>query len=204
MPSHQRHLEYRDALDHIRVRIREIAPSRPHVVVGVTGPVGAGKSHVASALSPCIVSTDDYLPDYDTTPEHLRDLPEWSDLPRLAADLARLASGRPARLPAWSFHEHRRTGEREALPGPVIVCEGLHALHPTVRPSLDLLVFVEAPAAARWQRVEHRERAGQRGWTIEYARHFFANVAEPTFERYAADYRSVAHIIVRNDAYTPR
>ena len=56
-------------------------------VVGITGAVAAGKSTLARRLSACVVSTDHYLPDYDRTPEHLRDLPESSDLARLAQDL---------------------------------------------------------------------------------------------------------------------
>ena len=70
-----------------------VAAHGPRVVIGVTGAVASGKSTLARALSPCIVSTDHYLPDYDATPEHLRDLPESSDLPRLAADLAELRAG---------------------------------------------------------------------------------------------------------------
>jgi uridine kinase len=53
-------------------------------VVGITGAVAAGKSTLARRISACVVSTDHYLPDYDRTPEHLRDLPESSDLARLA------------------------------------------------------------------------------------------------------------------------
>ena len=52
------------------------------VVIGVTGAVAAGKSTLARKLSPLVVSTDHYLPDYDLTPEPLRDVPESSDLPR--------------------------------------------------------------------------------------------------------------------------
>jgi hypothetical protein len=68
-------------------------------VVGITGAVAAGKSTLARRISACVVSTDHYLPDYDRTPEHLRDLPESSDLARLAQDLAELRAGRATSMP---------------------------------------------------------------------------------------------------------
>lgn len=200
-------------LDDAPLRVREAlaavaSPGSPRpMVVGVTGPVGAGKSTLALRLSGCIIGTDHYLPDYDATPEHLRDLPESADLGRLVADLARLRLGEAASVPEWSFHEHRRVGERviepprPARPGwtPLVVVEGLFALHERVRPALDLAVFVEAPPAVRWARWERLEQTGVRGWGVEYARTFFNAVAEPTFARYAAAYRAAADVVVVND-----
>lgn len=205
MPQPPVQLDLAPALEHLRARAAALALThpRPHLVIGVTGPAGSGKSHLARCLSACIVATDDYLPDYDATPEHLRDLPEHADLPRLRQDLASLAAGNPTRLPTWCFHEHRRTGHRDLHPAGLIVCEGLHALHATLHPVLDLLVYIDAPADARWARIAHRERAGERGWGIDYSRHFFHNVAEPTFERLAPGYQAAAHVIVRNADHTP-
>lgn len=171
----------------------------PRVVVGVTGAVASGKSTLARALSPCVVSTDHYLPDYERTPEHLRDLPESSDLARLARDLADLRAGRPARIPLWSFDTHSRVGEQEVSPAPLIVVEGLHALHALPRAQVDLAVFVEAPQEVRWARAVAREKAGDRPWPLEYLEHFFHTVAEPTYARHADGYRAVAHFVVRSD-----
>jgi uridine kinase len=169
------------------------------VVVGITGPPGAGKSLLARRLSACIVATDDYLPDYDQVAPHHRDLPEAADLVRLAADVAALRRGEPAQVPVWSFHTHRRESYRRQEPHARIVCEGLHALHERVLPSIDLRVYVEASSAVRWSRVEARERAGERGWGVEAAREFFHSVAEPTYARLAPVYRARADVIVLND-----
>ncbi len=175
----------------------------PHVVVGITGPVGSGKSHLAGLLSPCVLSSDDYLPDYEHIEEHRRDLPELADYASLGEDLAHLRRGVARDIPVWSFQTHRRESTRRVDPRPLIVCEGIHSLHDLVVASVDVKVFVEAPASVRWSRWEHLERTGVRGWGVEKAKGFFHGVADPTFARYAATYRRLADLIVVNDAWRP-
>lgn len=171
-------------------------------VIAITGPVGAGKSTLAAKLSSCVLSTDHYLPDYDDVPDHERDLPERADFERLAKDLASLRSGIETFVPIWSFQTHRREGEQRVIPENIIVLEGIHALHEPNNVSLadliDVRVFVEAPSDTRWQRWEHIESSGQRGWGVEKARVFFHNVAEPTFTKYEPLYRARADVVVIN------
>lgn len=200
--SHPRHVP----LEQAPLAVRELADGRSPHVVAITGPVGSGKSHLARLLSPCILSTDDYLPDYDTLAYEDRDDPRFADHERLIADLASLRAGRTTRIPIWSFLTHSRIGERELTPpdpGGLIVIEGIHALHDTLLPHLDLAIFVEAASAVRWQRWEHLESTGQRGWGVEVAREFFHGVAEPTFARYEETYRTRAHLIVTNHHGVP-
>jgi uridine kinase len=182
------------------VLLAEVRAFAPRAVIGVTGAVAAGKSTLARMLSPCVISTDHYLPDYDRTPEHLRDLPESSDLARLARDLAELRAGRATRIPRWSFETHSRVGEQAVEPHEILVVEGLHALHELARPHVDIAVFVEVPREVRWARAVAREESGERPWPIEYLRHYFDTVAEPSFERHAARYRASADFLVQCDA----
>ena len=172
---------------------------RAVVVVGVCGPVGAGKSSLAALLSSSIVRTDDYLPDYEAVEYLERDQPRHADLARLAADLGDLKNGSPVAAPVWSFHSHRRAGERRIEPAPVVVCEGIHALEPAVLGQVDIRVFVHAAADVRWRRWEDLERRGIRGWGVEAAREYFDRVAEPTFAASENRYRAVAQFIVSND-----
>jgi uridine kinase len=175
-------------------------PAGAIAVVGITGPMASGKSTLAALVGGLVISTDRYLPDYDGLPEHAWDLPSSSDLGRLAADLAALRDGRPARIPVWSFRSHGRTGEELVHPTPVVVVEGLHALHARVRGHLDVTVAVDAPRDERWRRCEERERRGERGWPLDQVRRFFAEVAEPTFDAHGRLDAQSAHLRVEAHA----
>ncbi|MEZ6242810.1 MAG: hypothetical protein R3B57_07175 [Phycisphaerales bacterium] len=168
-------------------------------LVGITGPVGSGKSTLAEQFGGVVVRTDDYLPDYDALPEHERDLPERADLALLAEHLRTLGQGRPIEAPIWSFQEHRRVGRRVVEGGPLIVCEGIHALHATLAGVHHVRVFVEAGSEVRWRRWERIELERERGWGVEAARRYFDEVAEPTFAARAEAYRAIADLIVDND-----
>jgi len=169
------------------------------VVIGITGPVGAGKSTLAAQLSTCVIATDHYFPNYDVTPEHLRDVPEHSDLPRLASDLAALRRGEDVTIPVWSFVSHSREGYQRVQGAPIVVCEGIHALHEIPRAHLDISIYVDAPSTVRWSRWEALELSGVRQLGVEQARAFFHEFAEPIFGRYARAYKSAAHFVVVND-----
>jgi len=169
------------------------------VVIGITGPVGAGKSTLAAQLSSCVIATDHYFPNYDVTPEHLRDVPEYSDLPRLASDLAALRRGEDVTIPVWSFVSHSREGYQRVQGAPIVVCEGIHALHEIPRAHLDISIYVDAPSTVRWSRWEALELSGVRQLGVEQARAFFHEFAEPIFGRFAGGYKSAARFIVVND-----
>jgi uridine kinase len=179
-------------------------PGRRHTI-GITGPVGSGKSTLAAGLAVrggLVVSTDNYLPDYERVPFQERDEPRHADLSLLATHVAELRLGREVEIPKWSFQSHRR--ESSQVMGPVspdnaVIVEGIHALHAPVRSHLDIAVYVDAAPEVRWRRWERLELSGERGWGVEHARDHFERVAEPAFARHAAAYRAAADVLVQND-----
>ncbi len=179
------------------LRGRDVGPS----LVGITGRVGSGKSTLAGAIRDLageglVLSTDDYLPDYDEVAFEHRDDPAYAALAELAGHLAELRSTGAATVPTWSFKTHRREGTRPVSAGGLVICEGIHALHSAVSSVYDLRVYVHADADTRWSRWEAIELAGERGWGVEKAREHFDRVAEPTFARHEASYRAAADVIV--------
>ncbi len=187
-----------DAVPEIRALV-ERSTRRP-AVVAISGPVGSGKSTLAARLSPCIIQTDAYLPDYHTLPEHERDLPEHADLCLLAAHIDQLRSTHAARIPIWSFHSHQREGWQDLrLTGKLIVVEGIHAFDERLSAHVDLTVLVEASREKRWARWQALELSGTRGWGVEKARAYFESVAEPTFHARADLYLERASIVVINE-----
>ena len=126
-------------------------------------------------------------------------MPEYSDLPRLASDLAALRRGEDVTIPVWSFVSHSREGYQRVQGAPIVVCEGIHALHEIPRAHLDISIYVDAPSTVRWSRWEALELSGVRQLGVEQARAFFHEFAEPIFGRFAGGYKSAARFVVVND-----
>jgi len=196
-PEHkQQVIAWTEARDTI-VRHAEDHPAAP-VLIGVTGPVGAGKSTLAAMLTPCVLATDDFLPDHAETDRAVADEPAAADLGRVSEALRTLLAGRPVTVPIWSFHEHRAVGARRIEPAPIIVCEGIHAHEPPIDTLLHIRVYVEATKDVRRERWEQMALRGERGWGVEETRRFFREVAEPTFASRAEQLRRESHFLVCN------
>ncbi len=189
--------DFLGGIDWIQSQVARI--NKPIVTVGIVGPVGSGKSFLARELSPCVLSTDDYLPDYEKVAYEDRDLPESADYVGLANNLEMLKQGVRVITPVWCFQEHRAVTTRHVTPEPLVVCEGIHAFYGPVAEHLDIKVFIEASREVRWSRWEKLEQSGERGWGVEKARKFFDAVAEPTFARYAGLYRQMADVVLVNN-----
>lgn len=171
---------------------------RPIIAIG--GPVGSGKSTLAKQLDSLVISTDEYLPDYEGLALDERDEPHRADLPRLASDLELLQSVGRAKIPRWCFQSHSRIGEQEVIADGPIICEGIFALHPVITHLTRLRVLVIAAQDTRWKRWERIELEGERGMGVAAAREHFDSIAEPTYGKHAHLYESDLDLIVRNES----
>jgi uridine kinase len=164
-------------LDLVADRLRTPGPP---VLVGIDGPSGSGKSTLARALAA-------RLPDRSVI--HLDGVyPGWDGLEAavgpVAAALADLAAGRPARHPTWDWR-HDRPGPPHAVrAAAVVIVEGVGACARACAEHLSVQVWLDAPTAERHRRAMARDGDGYRPhwdrWAAQERAHF---AAERTADR---------------------
>ncbi len=149
-------------------------------MIGVAGGTGSGKSTVArrlaDALGPdevAVITLDAYYHDESALALERRaevnyDHPAALDWPLLLSHLEALRRGAPIQVPRYDFSAHvREEGRRHVVPTPLIVVEGILALHdPRLRQQFDLKVFVHTEADVRFIRRLRRDVA-ERGRSAE-------------------------------------
>lgn len=147
-----------------RIVADRLPPERPGVV-GVTGPVAAGKSTtaalLASLLGPrrrvAVVATDGFLaPNAELEARGLADrkgFPETYRWDELARTVAAIRDGRPTEVPRYDHGRYDVGGPVRLEPADVVVLEGLHLLADRPAPGsrvvprtlVDVGVYVHAP-----------------------------------------------------------
>jgi uridine kinase len=181
----------------------------PTLTVGIAGGTGAGKTSVCDLLrrtldGVTILDLDSYYVDRsDLAPERRAGLnfdePAAFDVPLLLAHLSLLRGGHAIDKPRYSFESHTRCGFERIAPAPIVLVEGLFALWwEELRRTLDLKVFIEAPADARLARRLERDVVA-RGRTIESVHLQYTTTVLPMHARYVEPTRALADVVVRND-----
>jgi type I pantothenate kinase len=134
-------------------------PGRPFII-GVTGSVAVGKSHLAASLAKAVerlggsptaslLETDAFLrPNHELDADGLtmrKGFPETYDRDALTTALRALREGRGVAVPVYSHLTYNIVdGEsREIPPRDIVVVVGLH-LAPFARDEIDLLLHLEA------------------------------------------------------------
>jgi uridine kinase len=127
-------------------------PGRRCRVVGIDGLSGSGKSSFASRLAyelnAPVLSVDDLVPGWDAL----------ALVPGLLADgvLRPLAAGRPGRYRRYDWLTDQLTDWVDLAPGDLLIVEGCCAGVPPAGGLLSFLIWLDAPAGERWQRLELR------------------------------------------------
>ncbi|MFM5905376.1 MAG: uridine kinase [Micrococcales bacterium] len=128
--------------------------TKPVTVIGVDGRSGGGKTtlalNLATQLGATLLSTDDFA--------WWHSLFDWPEM-LIENGLKPLAAGNDIAFnpPAWT--ERGRAGAIVAQANPVIVVEGVGATQASMRPHLDLCVWVQSDAIAAKERGLIRDAA---------------------------------------------
>ncbi len=184
-------------------------PSTSHpVALALVGGSGSGKSWLAqkleAALSPGAtrLSEDDFYCDRSHLSPARReglnfDHPRTIEWPVLDRALARLLSGRPARVPQYDFASHCRLPRTRLIkPAPVIIVDGLWLLRrPRLRRKFAIRVFLRCPMRERLRRRLARDTAS-RGRTSSSVRKQFLTTVEPMHRKYVAPQARWADLVL--------
>lgn len=149
-------------------------------LIGFSGGSGSGKTTLAAAIDgrpgsnrSAVLSLDSYYKDLSHLPLEERaeinfDHPDALGVQLLTQQMRQLRYGKAVAVPCYDFTAHTRRPETLALQfKPVVLVEGILLLAlESVRPLLNLKVFVDAPADIRFIRRLVRD-IQERGRTVD-------------------------------------
>lgn len=181
--------------------------ARLSVVLGIAGCSGSGKTtlarELACELDATLVTLDLFYRDLSHLPPAERavqnfDHPDSLEHALLVAQVAALAAGHAVDAPQYDFATHTRaTGTVRLKPAPVLIVEGILALHYSeLRSLLTCGVFVAAPHEVCLRRRIYRD-VEERGRTEASVCEQFWATAHPMAERYVLP--SAAHATLTVD-----
>ncbi len=183
-----------------------LLPQRP-IVIGVAGCSGSGKTTLARELTAQfagrLLPLDLFYRDLQHIPPEQRagrnfDHPDSLEINLLLTQLQALIAGRSVELPIYDFATHTRVPGRtdHAAPAPVLIVEGILALHfPELRALYDFSVFVQAPVEICLARRIHRD-VRERQRTEKSVREQFRHLTQPMAERFVLPSAQFASVIV--------
>ena len=133
---------------------------RGRLVVAIDGPGCCGKSTLAGELlrftRASVLGTDDFhLPrGIDSDPQSPLPYRRWKEL---VAAVESLVAGRPASFRPIDWVSRGLLAEVEVQPAPLLVIEGIGALHPSIAGMADYRIWVDGAAPSRMRRVGERD-----------------------------------------------
>ncbi len=184
-------------------------PNPTVLAVGIAGGSGSGKStliaRLVGQLGPercAVLSQDDYYRDLSRLPEMQRERFDFDRLEQLETELLvqhikALKAGHGVEVPSYDFATHtRRPLRRRVEPAPVLLVEGILLFASAeLRQTLDLRIFLSAPAHLRLQRRLERD-VNFRGRRPEAVRRQWQESVLPAHRRLVEPSRRHAHLII--------
>ncbi|KAG8637493.1 hypothetical protein MANES_15G128300v8 [Manihot esculenta] len=174
----------------------------PPVIVGIGGPSGSGKTSLAHKMANIVgcevVSLESYF-----ISEQVKDFKHDDfrslDLSLLAKNINDIRCGRTAKVPLFDLETGARSGFKEldiSEDCGVIIFEGVYALHPEIRESLDLWIAVvggvHSHLISRVQR--DKSRVG-----CFMSQNDIMMTVFPMFQQHIEPHLVHAHLKIRND-----
>ncbi|KAJ0981339.1 hypothetical protein J5N97_009594 [Dioscorea zingiberensis] len=172
------------------------------VIVGIGGPSGSGKTSLARKMANIVGCEVISLESYYKS-QQVKDFKydEFSslDLSLLSKSIDDIRNCRKAKVPCFDFENCSRNGFKELQVSEdcgVVIFEGVYALHPDIRESLDLWIAVvggvHSHLIARVQRDKNRA-----GCSISQDK--IMSTVFPMFQRHIEPHLVHAHLKIRND-----
>ncbi|XP_012479036.1 uncharacterized protein LOC105794422 isoform X4 [Gossypium raimondii] len=172
------------------------------VIVGIGGPSGSGKTSLAHKMANIVgcevVSLESYF-----RPEQVKDFKyddfNSLDLPLLSKNIGDIKHGRKTKIPVFNLETGSRSCFKELEISEdcgVIIFEGVYALHPEIRKSLDLWIAVvggvHSHLISRVQR--DKSRVG-----CFMSQNEIMMTVFPIFQQHIEPHLVHAHLKIRND-----
>ncbi|MFC1852266.1 uridine kinase [candidate division CSSED10-310 bacterium] len=183
-------------------QIKVLQQQKHGIIIGIAGGSGAGKGYIAAALTNLLSITILVLDDYYRGQSRMRDQnydhPDALDLPLLSEHLGDLRAGKSIHKPVYDFTIHERTGFVVLHSSAVLILEGLHALHHTLKPFIDLGIFVDASEKVRFQRRLTRD-TNERGRSEQSVLQQWNETVVPMHKTFVMKQKNVSDLIILNN-----
>ncbi len=181
-------------------------------LIGVTGGSGSGKTYFLDRIlekvgqeKVTLISQDNYYRKIEDQPVDENgvenfDLPESIDHELFAQDIARLKSGKEARVKEYTFNNPNIIPKTLIFrPSPIVIVEGIFVLHyPEVAQQIDLKLFVDAKDHIKIKRRILRDKV-ERGYDLEDVLYRYEKHVMPAYEQFIASHKREADLIICND-----
>jgi uridine kinase len=182
---------------------------KSHILVGIAGGSGSGKTVASNNLAPlfpsnevAIISQDSYYKDRSDLSIEERaainyDHPDSFDFDLMKQQLITFLDGDTIEIPIYDFATHTRMRETETVhPVPIVIVEGLMILGVEfLRKLMDLKVYVDVPSDIRFIRrlkrdIEERDR------DVKSVVHQYLETVRPMHEQFVEKTKNYADIII--------
>ena len=188
--------------------------SGAHIVIGVAGGTGSGKTTVAQEIVKRVgperltyIQHDSYYRDWGDLPRAERDRvnfdhPDSLETELLIEHLKHLRQGRAIDLPVYDFRTHSRTAEtRRIAPKPVILLEGILLFaDKALRDLIDVKIFVDTDPDIRFIRRLKRDIA-ERGRTMESVVEQYLATVRPMHMEFVEPSKRYADLIITEGGF---